>query len=347
MKARLLKTALAVALLPLALVVSPAAAPEDDPPSSLPCIEPVAGVTWMHWTQSGKDTLDRWCASVGPPVLRAPAAATADLKRLVVVTWNVHVGGGQVEDFVKTHWADRDHSGLVLLLQETYRVDETVPDSFPKGLKVPSAIRPKPRSVDVVRLAERLKMSVTYVPSMRNGKDTDSGQREDRGNAILSTEPLSDVRAITLPFGKQRRVAVAATVTPRSSTIGPLRVVATHFDIGSSRVAQAEAFADRIAGLSDLPLIVGGDFNSPSGLRDKAVLAVGRRLAMESCGTGRTFTWPQRFNLTAILDFGRFDFLFSNLDSSGLSRQCRTSDDWFKSDHRPVILTVSSPSSGQ
>jgi endonuclease/exonuclease/phosphatase family metal-dependent hydrolase len=339
-KARAVHAAAMAVLVSVALVVSSAAAPEDDPPSSLPCIEPVAGVTWMPWTAAGQDTLDRWCASVGPPALVAAAAQPADVKRLVVVTWNVHVGGGQVEDLVKAHWADRDSSGLVLLLQETYRADETVPESFPKGLKVPSAIRPKPRSADVLRLAERLNLSVTYVPSMRNGRATEPGQREDRGNAILSSEPLSDVRAITLPFGKQRRVAVAATITPRGSSIGPLRVIATHFDIGGSRVAQAESLSDRIAGLSELPLVIGGDFNSPGGLRDKAVQAVGRRLSMEPCGNGRTFTWPQRFNLTAFLDFGRFDFMFSNLDSSGLTRQCRTIDDWFRSDHRPVMLTV-------
>jgi hypothetical protein len=65
---------------------------------------------------------------------------------------------------------------------------------------------------------------------------------------------------------------------------------------------------------------------------------------MESCGTGRTFTWPQKFNLLAFLDFGRFDFMFSNLGASGLTRECRTINDWFRSDHRPVMLTVSAPS---
>jgi endonuclease/exonuclease/phosphatase family metal-dependent hydrolase len=340
MKAHALRAAATAVLLSIALVASSSAAPEPDPPSSLSCFEAVEGVTWIPWTVSGRETLDRWCATVGPPVLIASEAPPMDVKRLAVVTWNVHVGGGQVEDFVKAHWTDRGQTGMVLLLQETYREDERVPDALPKGFKVPSAIRPKPRTVDILELAERLGMSVTYVPSIRNGQATESGQREDRGNAILSTEPLSDVRAIALPFGKQRRVAVAATVTPRGSALRPLRVVATHFDIGGSRVAQAEAFAERVADLSDLPLIVGGDFNSPGGLGDKAVQAVSQRIPMESCGTGRTFTWPQRFNLLAILDFGRFDFLFSNLGAAGLTRQCQTIDDWFRSDHRPVILTV-------
>jgi endonuclease/exonuclease/phosphatase family metal-dependent hydrolase len=340
MKTRAFTIALAAALLTLAYSRAPAAAPEPAPASALSCIEPVDGVTWVHWTASGQEALDRWCASVGPAILRSQTLTPANINRLVVVTWNVHVGGGQVEDLVKKHWVDRDHTGLVLLLQETYRADETVPDSFPKGLKVPAAIRPKPRSLDVIRLAERLNMYATYVPSMRNGSALKSGEREDRGNAILSTEPLNDVRAIALPFGKQRRIAVAATVTPRSSTLKPMRVVATHFDIGGSRVAQADAFAERIASLSDLPMIVGGDFNSPSGLRDKAVQSVAKRIPMESCGTGRTFTWPQKFNLLAFLKFGRFDFMFSNLDASGFVRECRTIDDWFKSDHRPVMLTV-------
>jgi endonuclease/exonuclease/phosphatase family metal-dependent hydrolase len=119
-----------------------------------------------------------------------------------------------------------------------------------------------------------------------------------------------------------------------------LRVIATHFDIGGSRVAQAEALADRIGEFSGLPVIVGGDFNSPGGLKDKAVQTVGRQIPMEPCGTGRTFTWPQKFNLLAFLDFGRFDFMFSNLQASGLTRQCRTLDDYYKSDHRPVVLTV-------
>jgi endonuclease/exonuclease/phosphatase family metal-dependent hydrolase len=314
----------------------------DNPQASPPaCIGVVEGITWVHWTASRQEMLERWCASVGPAVLRTSTVAPADIKRLVVVTWNVHVGGGQVEDFVKTHWVDRDHTGLVLLLEEAYRLDDSVPDSLPKGLRIPDLIRPKPRSLDVIRLAETLNMSATYVPSMRNGGALKTGEREDRGNAILSTEPITDVRAITLPFGKQRRVAVAATITPRGSTMRSMRVIATHFDVGGSRVAQGEAFADRIAQLSDLPLIVGGDFNSPGGLRDKAVQAVAKRIPMESCGTGRTFTWPQKFNLTAFLAFGRFDFMFSNLGASGFVRQCETVNDWFGSDHRPVMMTIS------
>ena len=48
---------------------------------------------------------------------------------------------------------------------------------------------------------------------MRNGRPPQTD--EDRGNAILSTEPLADLTAIELPFEQQRRVAVAATLRSR------------------------------------------------------------------------------------------------------------------------------------
>src|SRR6185503_7542935 len=54
---------------------------------------------------------------------------------------------------------------------------------------------------------------------------------EDRGNAILSTLPLSDLTAIELPLERQRRVALGATVTvtPPGGSAIPLRLVCTHF----------------------------------------------------------------------------------------------------------------------
>src|SRR6187549_510794 len=107
MNTRALKAAAIAVLLSIPLVASSSAAPEPDLPSSLPCLGTVEGVTWIPWTASRRETLDQWCATVGPPVLLASVAQPTDIKSLMVVTWNVHVGGGQVEDFVKAHWADR------------------------------------------------------------------------------------------------------------------------------------------------------------------------------------------------------------------------------------------------
>ena len=53
---------------------------------------------------------------------------------------------------------------------------------------------------------------MVYVPSMRNGPEL----QEDRGNAIVSTEPLIDPIALELPFERQRRVAIGASVQVRT-----------------------------------------------------------------------------------------------------------------------------------
>ena len=54
---------------------------------------------------------------------------------------------------------------------------------------------------------------------MRNGPEL----REDRGNAIISTEPLLDPFALELPLARQRRVALGAAVQVQTSD-GPKRL---------------------------------------------------------------------------------------------------------------------------
>ena len=64
---------------------------------------------------------------------------------------------------------------------------------------------------------------------MRNGEPGVTS--EDRGNAILSTLPLSDLTAIELPLERQRRVALARD-GDRDAPGGaatPLRLICTHF----------------------------------------------------------------------------------------------------------------------
>jgi endonuclease/exonuclease/phosphatase family metal-dependent hydrolase len=303
----------------------------------------VPGVTWLPWEEE-RHTLDAWCESVGPPVVSPGPERTGEVSRLLVVSWNVHVGGGDVEELMSELGGSPDGTGLVFLLQETFRAGVEVPESYPRGLRVPSSIRPDRPTLDVVGLAERFGLSVAYVPSMRNGSATEVETREDRGNAVLSTEPLSDIRAIELPFGKQRRVSLAATVTPRGAT--PLRVVVAHLDPSGDRVPQAEALSGRIAMLDELPLILGGDLNSRRGFADDAVAAVSRQVHLESCGTGRTHRWPLRLDLPLFFFVGRLDHVFSTL-AVDVPRTCQTLDDAYGSDHVPIVLDVrvSPPSS--
>jgi len=333
-----------MALMIPALAVARSMLPQAIPPEPvLRCLEPVSGITWQRWMGTGDATLNAWCESVGRPVLRAPIfVAPSDVAKLTVLSWNVHVGGGRAEELIPQlqREAESKQGGLVVLLQEAYRAGWDVPESYPETLKVPGAIRPRRPSPDISALANALDLSLAYVPSMRNGSATNVSEREDRGNAVLSTEPLSDVTAIELPFGKQRRVAIAATVTPRGSHAKPIRVMVVHLDTDDHRVAQAEALGEVIKAFvatKTMPLVVGGDLNARDGPSDKAVTALSAQIHKEECGTGRTFRLPLRVD---VLFVDRLDYMFSTLDDFGLMRTCQTLDDRMGSDHVPLVMTI-------
>jgi hypothetical protein len=51
----------------------------------LSCLRPVSGVTWQRW-ETGRERLDLWCQSVGPPVFVAPAEGDAEITRTIPIT---------------------------------------------------------------------------------------------------------------------------------------------------------------------------------------------------------------------------------------------------------------------
>jgi endonuclease/exonuclease/phosphatase family metal-dependent hydrolase len=73
-------------------------------------------------------------------------------------------------------------------------------------------------------------MSVLYVPSMRNGGASTRHLPTDRGNAILSSQPLSRPAAIELPGERQRRVAVTAIVEVKAGGEPIALSIGSHFD---------------------------------------------------------------------------------------------------------------------
>ena len=335
----------------------------------LSCLQPVDGLTWMRWSDKSQ-RLDLWCLSVGRPVLESRVPEAGDITGMRILSWNVNVGAGRLETLLPRllDEAAADGVGLTILLQETFRAGDAVPDVYPAALDVPKAIRPRRPTMDVRDIAAKFGLSVAYVPSMRNGPATALSEREDRGNAILSTEPLLDVRALELPFGKQRRVAVTALVAPRGHgiAVGPvlsafasatadrrsspqasggwsdrpayrsIRVVSTHFDTNGDRAAQAAALSERLMSFTDAPLFVGGDLNSRGGADDNAVLALTSRIPMASCGTGRTNRWPLR--LDVLIPIGRLDYIFAGVGD--LVRGCETLHDAYNSDHLPLLMTL-------
>jgi endonuclease/exonuclease/phosphatase family metal-dependent hydrolase len=206
------------------------------------------------------------------------------------------------------------------------------------------AILPRdPDNPDIDDYAAALGLSVFYVPSMRNGPEL----REDRGNAIISTEPLLDPLALELPLARQRRVTLGAAIDVRTDDgVKRLELINAHFEPLSSpktlwvfknpRAAQARAILELI----DQPrytdrqrtagTIVGGDFNTVrSGAAEPAI----RLLRAWSTG-------PQREDSRNTHMMGRLDYLFFNLPKDWRASTQRL-DTRFGSDHHPVLGTLS------
>jgi endonuclease/exonuclease/phosphatase family metal-dependent hydrolase len=321
-----------------------------------PCASAVTGegepsavpIGWIRPEQA-RDLaeLDAWCDAVGPAVIVAGGARPAPVVSgtMAIITWNARVGGGDLEGLVGALRAGALSDGrriehFVLLVQEAFRSGSLVPERR-RGRAVPSRIAPVPRSgrrVDVLHVAERLGLELYYVPSMRNGPGDAGGMREDRGNAILSTLPLSDFEAIELPFERQRRVAIGARVTGATSGGEPwaMRVVSVHLDnragarrlwVGSAaaRARQASALVRHLP--TDLPLVLGGDLNTWMGSSEPALAIIREALPSRA---GRVDGRP---TFAAGL---RLDFLFERVPEAWRMRQQRV-EDRFASDHHPVM----------
>src|SRR5438128_1062693 len=92
-------------------------------------------VLWIA-PDDGRDRgrLVRWCQTVGPVLVESPGERRPStiVDRLAIITWNVHVGGGDIEDVVSRlrrgeFTGGNPASEFVLLLQEAYRAGSDVP----------------------------------------------------------------------------------------------------------------------------------------------------------------------------------------------------------------------------
>lgn len=304
---------------------------------------------WHYPTDQGEQREHGvWCQTVGPGVLTTPRNAhpASSSTDIVVVSWNVHVGGGQLSAFIRDLRAGRltneaPPGGFVLLLQETFRSGALVPGAVPAGAPVPDRIETTPPSGsrdDVLSVAEAEGLALLYVPSMRNGRDG-SLRAEDRGNAILSTFDLSDPTGIELPFVRQRRVAVAATVSGAGSDQRPwrLRLVSVHLDAstGPRRLwlftsAERERQVEHLVEVLDddqMATVVGSDLNTwAGGTREPAFMALGREFPQAETG-GRFARW-----LT-------LDYVFLRLPPSWRA-ESGPAVAAFGSDHRPILIRM-------
>ncbi len=257
----------------------------------------------------------------------------ADLSDVVFVSWNVHVGSGDIRSFVKdlragVHTNGRRFPHYVLLLQEAVRTFG-VP-AFAAGAAGAKWIAPHNpvRPIDIVGVSEELGASLVYVPSMRNGS-SDADPAEDRGSAILSTLPLSNPRAIEMPGERQRRVVISAQ-------IGTFSVAVVHLDAlgGSKRLrlfwtsrmrdVQAQTTTSALPDPNG-SLVVGADLNTWHGRDEYAA----RRFAQLFRAT------PLSVNRQG-LGLRVLDYMFFRAAPNQRARY-RQVERRYGSDHRPLV----------
>ena len=196
---------------------SVATCPADPRPRAVSGPPDTTALRWYRAAEKRDVELSaRWCATVGPPVFMPdPDPDFPEWTRgrdLEVFSWNVHAGGGDLFDFLRaeTGLACRGSGSaavsgagpFVVLVQEAWRHSEDLP-VVDEGSEIPWTIDPDRGpggGADMVEVARRCGLALLYVPSARNGPDTDARPREDKGNAILSSLPLTTPVALDLPF---------------------------------------------------------------------------------------------------------------------------------------------------
>jgi len=309
----------------------------------------------VHWAPADSAAsvrLSRWCATVGPVYFIGNPRVVDDrpIDRLAIISWNIHEGRGHVTDLIRRLRAGEFTGGesihdFVLLLQEATRRDHGVPPTIPAGYPAPRRIEGPAESQDagVHTLADE-GLAILYAPSMRNGEHA----VEDRGNAIVSSLPLSDPTLVELPIERQRRVAIVSSVagSDRTGKRWHLGLIDVHLDTAlallhggpfEARRRQVVALLDALRPLEALntpgrPAVIAGDFNTWKGNGEPAI-----KLLREEFGDAtdpmEAPTWTGALGLHATLDQ---IFVRGILTRSAVTRLPAT----FGSDHYPLLTVV-------
>ena len=318
--------------------------------TSCPARESTASVSWRVAEPSDAPELARWCRAVGVPIVtNTPASEAPRLDEFVTMSWNAHLAEGQLPELIANLKAGAFTNGrpvqhFALLVQELYRRGTDVPE-FDADDRSAFAILPRDAdAADVEDHATALGLSFIYVPSMRNGAEL----REDRGNAIISTEALLDPLALELPLARQRRVAIVAGVNIATPTgVHRLELVNAHLEPLSSprtlwifrnpRGRQVRAILDlldtpRFTNNTVAGIVLGGDFNMVRG--------GAREEAYQHARAWSTSLRHEDRRRTHLM--GRIDYLFFRSES-GWTASTRRIDERFGSDHHPVLGTFAKP----
>ena len=268
--------------------------------------------------------LSNWRDNVGLPVFENNAPKLKGKPATInVVSWNMNIGLGRLGALIKE--ASLKHP-LIILLQEVYRADDTVPINY-----IPKADGGRgwlEKRLDIVSFARKHSLSLCYFPSMRNGK-----ARSDRGNAILSTIRLSHPWEIELWPAVARRVTVAASV----EGLEELLFISVHLDVWrpwreAIRFKQAQFLIERLKQKAGQRLIIlGADLNTAT--------RKGKIFNMFADAGFAEFGRDGNWQRTVVYPFPiEHDFILHN--SALLSGQTRRARSPYGSDHFALIASV-------
>jgi len=315
------------------------------------------GISW-EITAPYEDRRELYCwrRAVGPVrLVQCPAdSGVSDHSSLTIAVWNARCGGGALRAFWRHLLETQPTPGgpLVLLLQEVFSGGPWLPKLSDDSAWAPRIAEcpedeDEPRT-EIAACARETGLSLLYVPSMRNGGGDHGAPPEDRGNAIVANVPLSAPRAIELPFGRQRRVAVAADLRIGGRKIA---LCSVHLDnrapwrkawrsLGRARSRQMAAllpvFANR---RQEDATVFGGDFNTWVRGRRERAYTLARRSFPHPRTVDRSPT--HHFEIGGWLRHS--DHLLFDLPREW-SGSVRRADQAFGSDHYPLIGTIAGPS---
>ena len=298
----------------------------------------------------GHPELAHWHGNVGEAVaLDLAGPLVRGVTGLDVLSWNVAIGLGRLEDVIKQLRAGaldgevrRANRPLIVLVQEAYRSDSTIPEqmlSRHHGGKAPRRTRS-----EIVDIAHELGMSLRYAPSMRNG-----AHRSDRGNAILSSVSIAHARAFALPHVRQRRIAVAAEL----GGLPMLTFVSAHLDTRrarlqrqSGRLLQATSLGRHLADEwgTDQSVVMGADFNSYFGAREPMFAELQRHGFLRLAHNGPTRHTFHARGVRMLLDHVLIRSTPATIAAVQVARLDETDSDReltiFGSDHHPLLARI-------
>ena len=248
------------------------------------------------------------------------------------------MGGGAIGAFWEHVQQVAEGRPVVLLLQEAFSSGSHIPAFGPEqaGAGRIADEPPGESRTDIREFAAKAQLHGFYVPSMRNGPGS-----EDRGNAILSTEPLDSLGGVELPFERQRRVAAVACLALAGLRI---RVCSVHLDnrapwrrawrsLGAARKRQMEGLLASLDG--DGAGVLGGDLNTWVGGEGEGAFKLARARFPEP---GELDPRPtHRFEIGGVLR--RSDHLLVRLPANW-GAEVRRLDRTFGSDHYPLLAVL-------